>query len=231
MRQHRKLQNETARQVVKEVLSQSPISRLKDYRFPAAIAAACLGISVVLGLFTVIAQRSDQNKRTDQLVAQIIRLEDRAEQAEARASDAANQARANIDLTAANNKLLQEVAAIAANVDRLLAAEAESDAQRQPAIEAAIREIIAGVRSGNRDIETALVDIRSLLESNAATLHRVDALIAEAEADAAAEGRRSATLPPEEPAPTTTTTTTTTSTTPPFPHDKAFTLEELEDAS
>lgn len=221
MRSEKTLQNETAKKVVKEVLKHSPIGSFKDFRFPAAVASACLGISVVLGLFTVIAQRSDQNKRTDQLVGEIIKLEERATQAEARAAQAAEQSMINTSLIEANNSILRDIAELTTNVDRLLADSARDAAQRQPLIDAAIKEIISGVQSGNRDIETALADIRILLESNAATLRKVESLVAEAEANAASEGRRSATLPKEESYPTTTTSTTLL-----FSRDEVITLPE-----
>lgn len=198
--------NETARRTLEEVRAERRRrGLLTDWRYPAALAAVLFVLSSLIGLFTITRQRDAQNEVTSALLVQVDRLEERAASAEERAATAARLSEDNARLLENNARLLEEVRGLATDVDRIVAADAEREAQRGPLVEAAIRRIIAGIEDGNADVVVALNEIRALVGANSEVLVRLDRLIAEAEAEAREDGRPTAAE--QEAAPPTTTTT------------------------
>ncbi len=205
----RNLENPTAKVVVGEVMKQERKrgrGPFHDWRYPGAVAVLLAVLSSLIGLYTITAQRADQNRRTELLVAQIDTLEDRATTAERRADDAARASIENSRLLENNAALLEEVRGIAANLDQVVAEQNRSAASRGALVEGAIRRIIDGISQGNEGVIEALREIRVLIDQNSETLRRLDALIAEAEANARSEGREPGhaeeeSQPPPEPTP------------------------------
>ncbi len=204
----RNLENPTAKVVVGEVMKQERKrgrGPFHDWRYHGAVAVLLAVLSSMIGLYTITAQRADQNRRTELLVAQIDKMEDRATTAERRADDAARASIENSRLLENNASLLEEVRGIAANLDQVVAEQNRSAASRGALVEGAIRRIIDGISQGNEGVIEALREIRVLIDQNSETLRRLDALIAEAEANARSEGREPGHTE-EEATPTTTTT-------------------------
>ncbi len=206
--------NDTAARVLEEVRRERRRRRpLTDWRYPAAVATLLFVASSLIGLFTITRQRDAQNEVTTALLVQVDRLEERAAGAEKRAAEAARLSEDNARLLENNARLLEEVRGLAAEVDHIVAAEAESDAQRGPLIDATIRRILDGIEDGNAGVVAALAELRGLVQANGDVLARLDRLIAEAEAEAREDGRPTAAEAAAAPSMTTTTSTTTTTTT------------------
>lgn len=229
--------NDTAKRVLASVRDERRRRRCPpriDWRFLGALALLLFAVSSVVGLFTITRQRDAQSAAfaalVDEvavLIAQNDRLEEQAAAAEERAAEAARQAARSAELIAENNRVNEEIRAIAMDLDQVLLGQTERDAQRGPLIDQAIRRILTDVGAGNADIVAALRELSVLVQADSAILERLDRLIAEAEAEAADDERPSAgdpaTTPPPVPPPsssppsTTTTAATTTTTTAPPP--------------
>ena len=203
--------------VLAEIRRRSKRARRFDWRFPAAMAAAMLGLSVVLALFTITAQRADDRAATDDLRAQVARLEQTSAAAEERATEAARQADETQRQAVETQRLVEEVRVIAADVDQLLIGDQERAARGRQIVADALETLRTGIAE-----EVAKIGAESRARDDE-QLARLEELLTEVEGKPGLAGETGPAgpagppappaeppppPPPEEP-PTTTTGTTT----------------------
>jgi hypothetical protein len=173
--------NETAQQVVADVRRRA---RRRDWRWPAAVAAALLVLSVALAQVLTLSTQSRDRRQIEFLTAEVAAAREEVQAARARQLE--------------NQEILE-------GVRSLLADEAADEARREQIVGDAVDEIVRRIQAGIDAQAATTEEIRRLVAEQAEVSRRVDALLDQAESR-----RRPARQPPAPPAPRQPATTTTT---------------------